>query len=139
MQFAITPHVGAGPVNFGMTIEQVRRALGARFTSFLKDTTSELPSDAFENEGVYVYYKSPGVCEAIELAKPASAVLGNAELFGPYDSVRHFIEMLAQIEEDGAGLVASELGISLYAPHAKKDAHLPVESVFIFEEGYYDR
>src|SRR6188768_2838145 len=64
--FEIMPYVGIGKIRFGMTKEEVRATLGVPFESFLKSESSELPTDAFDSLSIHVYYKLPGVCEAIE-------------------------------------------------------------------------
>jgi hypothetical protein len=134
----IVPYTSAGPIRLGMTIEEVRRTLGTPFTSFRRGDEA-VPNDAFDSEGIYVYYREPGVVEAIELAPPARAILKNTEPLGkPYREISSFIKSLDPgAEEDGAGLTSLQLGVGLYAPSAQKEPQLPVESVIVFERGYY--
>jgi hypothetical protein len=135
----IVPYTSAGPIRLGMTMEEVRKTLGTPFTSFQRDAEAKIPSDAFDSEGIYIYYKEPGVVEAVELAPPARAILKNTEPLGkPYSEISSFIKSLdPSAEEDEAGLTSFELGVGLYAPSAQKEPQLPVESVIVFEKGYY--
>ena len=136
----IMSYVGAGPIRFGMTAAEVRRVVGTAYSTFKKTAASKMLTDAFHSEGIHVYYKEPGVCEAIEFGKPSRPTFRGTEMLGkPYDEVRAFLTTLDQeVEEDGAGLIAFSLGLGVYAPSAAKDVKLPVEGVSVFEKGYYE-
>jgi hypothetical protein len=140
MELAISPYDGAGAIRFGMSVDEVRRTIGKSFSSFFKTQTSPVQTDAFDSEGIHVHYKSPGVCEAVEMAAPACPTLNGELLVGrPYEQVSSLIKSLdSEVKEDEAGVTAFGLGIGLYAPSAAKDPRSPVESVIVFEKGYYD-
>jgi hypothetical protein len=57
MEFPINPYVGIGVVRFGMSRRQVRKALGGMVKEFKKTPKSESLTDAFDQLGIYVYYK----------------------------------------------------------------------------------
>ena len=76
-EFAITPHVGAGPVRFGMTMSEARSAVGQPVRQFLKDPNDEFPTDAFDTEELHVCYKAPGVCDAVEFGSSARLTLNH--------------------------------------------------------------
>src|SRR5690349_6285892 len=71
IELEIRPFVGVGPIKFGMTVEEVRKAVAQQPKSFLKGHDSTIPTDAFDALGIHVHYKLPGVCEAVELALAA--------------------------------------------------------------------
>src|SRR5262245_30058793 len=55
--FDITPLVGVGPVEFGITRDEVREALGEEARPFWKRLRMEHMVDAFETLGFHVYYQ----------------------------------------------------------------------------------
>ena len=140
MDLIIRPYESIGSVKFGMTVEEVRAILGGRFQYFMKSPSSAMPTDAFEEKGIHVYYKEPGLCEAVEVTSPASPVFKGRPLIGrPFDELRNwFEEMDEEIMVDESGLTSLALGIGLYSPYASDSPQEPVEAVIVFEKGYYD-
>lgn len=140
MDFPIRPYKGVGPIDFGMTPDEVRRALKAKVRSFLKTPKSVMPTDAFEKLGIYVYYKRPGHYEAVEFAGPASPTLEGKQLLGrPYTQVLNDLKELdSNLKFDDAGFRSEKFGVGIYAPYANDEPDEPVEGVIVFERGYYD-
>jgi len=118
MDFDVKPRSGVGMLRFGMTMDEVRAAIALPFDSFYKSADSALPTDSF-----------------LEVS------LQNVKLLNaPYVKVKSFLGGLdKQLEEDESGLMSRNLGISIYAPSHRQSPNTPVESVFVFEDGYYDR
>ena len=136
----IYTYKGIGKLRFGMAAEEVRNKLKSGYKSFKKTPLSELPTDAFERLGIHVYYKKPGVCEAVELFGPADPRLGETELLG-----RDFSSIVSEIEKrdadldfDETGFISYKLGIGVYAPGCADDPSTKIEGVIVFEKGYYD-
>ena len=75
VKLEILPYQAVAGVQFGMTPAKVREVLGNPERCFKKTPTSELETDAFDHLGIQVFYKQPGVCEAIELSAPAEPTL----------------------------------------------------------------
>jgi hypothetical protein len=140
-QLEIQSYQGISNLVFGMTPDQVRATLGNDFQSYQKTPTSAMPTDAFDQLGIHVFYKTPGHCEAIELFAPADPTLQGKPLIGqPFSVVRDRVQALdSSVEIDETGLISQKLGIGLYAPFAADTPEDPVESVIVFEQGYYDR
>lgn len=140
MSFPIVSYKGAGVIEFGMTREQVRKLLGGDFYSKKRTTMDDLPYDRFESLGIFVYYKLPGEVEAIEFISPASPVFDNQNLLAlSYNDFKKFLiakDPNLEIEIDS--LTSYSLGIGAYTPDADEDPSWPVESVIVFEKGYYD-
>ncbi|MGR5280809.1 ABC transporter ATP-binding protein [Photobacterium damselae subsp. damselae] len=140
MYFLITSFAGAGSLKFGMTPDEVRSLLGANFKSFKRMPNSEFPCDYFESLGVFVYYKLPGVVEAIEFADPAAPEYENNNLLKlSFDDLKKILlgkDKKLEVESDS--LTSHSLGIGVYAPDADEDPSLPVESIIVFEKDYYD-
>ncbi len=143
MDFVIHPYQSVGPIRIGMPRDEVRSVLKAKFKSFKKYEELEEPIDSFDSLGVHVYYKSPGVVEAVELfyEPPHTVQFCNQQLTGvSYKEIRDWLITLDPgIDEDDEGLTSRKFGISLYAPDAEDAPEEPTESAMVFEEGYYDR
>ena len=122
-----------------MTPGEVRSLLGANFKSFMRTQDSEFPCACFESLGVFVYYKLPGLVEAIEFTDSATLEYESRDLFKLYfDDLRKML--LAkdnELEVESDALTSHRLGIGAYAPHAEEDPLLAVESIIVFEKGYY--
>jgi hypothetical protein len=90
--------------------------------------------------GIHVYYKPPGLCEAVELFPSSNPTYNSRRFFGqPFSQVQSW--MLALDPEaltHPGGLESFALGIALSAP-AFKGPDEPVEAVLAFERGYYDK
>ncbi len=138
MKFDLKPNLGAGDILLGMTEQEVHAILGNDFEKVNKSVSDEFETDMYE--WCFVYYKSPGVCEAIEFFEPAVPLLGGERLIGrPYTEVKGlFLKLDSLVQFDDAGLTSFNLGIGVYAPSAEKDPDEPVEGVIVFEKGYYD-
>lgn len=139
MSFLISTFVGAGSINFGMSPIEVRALLGGSFKSFKRTPNAEYPCDYYESLGVFVYYKLPGVVEAVEFAEPADPEFDGRSLFKlSFDDLKAMLlgkDKSLEIESDS--LTSYKLGIGAYAPDADEDSSLPAESIIAFEDGYY--
>ena len=142
MDFLIKSFVGAGPIRFGMSQQEVRQLTLGPVRVFKRTPTQALPSDHFTDLGVVVEYKSPGVVEAIEFSEPANPIFNGFSLFG--QDVNRVKAVLVGIdpnlEVDGEGFISHCLGVGVYALKADDEDWKPVKvlSVIVFEKGYYD-
>lgn len=140
IKLEIKPCQGIAGIRFGMTPIEVRAALGATVRSFQKTPTDEFATDAFDTLGIQVFYKQPGLCEAIELASPANPTLQGKMLIGcPFNELCEWLRTIdPTLEVDETGLTSHHLGLGLYAPFVSESPNLPVEGVILFEQGYYE-
>jgi len=140
MDLDIRPYVGVGPLRFGMTRTAVGAALRSKARALRRGSASASPTDAFEEEGVYVEYDGEDECEAIEMASPALPTLQGRSLIGvPFKELRDWLASVdATLEVDNAGLTSPLFGIGLFAPAAAKEPLEAVEAVIAFRRGYYD-
>ena len=141
VKLEILPYRAVAGIQFGMTPAQVREILGSQVRRFKKAPASELEADAFDHLGIQVFYKQPGVCEAIELSAPAEPTLQGKSLVGhSFQTLKEWFQAIDDsIEIDDTGLTSHLLGTGLYAPFAATSPGEPVESVLVFEKGYYGR
>ena len=138
MEFLIVPYIGAGKILLGMTSDQISEVLSAKSEKFKKYEDDEFDTDAFK--WCHIYYKSPGVCEAIEFFEPAKVLFMEHSLIGkPFKDVKKlFLKYDKELELDETGLTSYKYGVSIYAPFAKERPSDPIEGVLVFEKGYYD-
>lgn len=135
----ITPYKGIGPVRFGMSRTDVRAALVVPLHEFKRTPKAAMPTDAFPTLGVYVYYKPPGVCAAVEVASPTEPLLLGKKLIGqPVGEILEWLSSLdQQVKMDETGLTSLRFGVGLYVPALKNGSAALVEAVIVFERGYY--
>lgn len=138
MEFAIEPYVGAGKIRLGMTSQQIQDVLNATPEKFKKSAKAEIETDAYK--WCHIYYKNPGVCEAIEFFQPAQVILGGQNLLGkPFETIKQlFLKHDDSVVLENAGLTSLKYGVGIYAPSALKEPSEPIERVIVFEKGYYD-
>jgi hypothetical protein len=137
--FSINPYVGIGGLRFGMTRDAIRKEVGSAFEVFRRGPEDALDSDVFDGDGIYVYYDSNDLCEAIEFAGPASPTLFSSRLIGqPLDRVLTYLKKYdSTVSVDESGATAYAIGVGVYAPAAKKKRGCLVESVIVFRRNYY--
>jgi hypothetical protein len=138
MKFILTPDKkSAGKLRIGMTIEEVRYVLGKTPEVSLKQGSDGLPSDYFAEDGFFVYYKKPGIVEAIEFSDDTIIELNNQNLFDlSHTELLDFLkkeDLNVAIERES--LTSERLGISAWIPDS--DENGSARSIIIFDEGYY--
>jgi hypothetical protein len=141
MEFILTPFEAVGPIKFGTSPDEVRTALNSPWNSFRKFPSEIIPTDAFDELGIHVYYTSNSQCEAIECFSPVLLTFRGKSLVGqPYQEVR---EWLISIDSDtvhgDTGIAANSFGIGLYTPDGNDDPDAIIESVTLVDKGYYSR
>lgn len=139
-ELIITPNKGVGPINFGMTRDEVRNILGGNVVEFKKTPMSDTFTDAFNDYGIHIYYDSNYTCEAIEMALPADPILSQKNIIGrPFADIKSNITAQdSDVELDETGLLSFRLGIGLYVPDLEDSEDSLVESVIVFRDGYYE-
>jgi len=134
--FAISSHVGVGPVRFGMTRQEVRRAFGAPYEPFSRTSGAE-PADHFPTIPAFAYYSNEGRLEAVEFAPDASVTLGELDL--AEKAVSAAMELLAeadpQLERDASGCISKGCGVGLWT---EAGIEFQPQSIIVFARGYYD-
>jgi hypothetical protein len=140
LKLEIEPERGLAGIQFGMTPDEVRQVLGSTAQTFRKSPSDALETDYFDALGIQVFYKQPGICEAIELAAPAKPTFKGKDLLGkPFSELRDWFQLIDRdVAIDETGLTSHRFGVGLYAPFAATVPDEPIESVIVFEQGYYD-
>jgi hypothetical protein len=136
----IRTHLGLGPVTFGMTRDEVARAMGAVPRRFKKTVACTTLTDAFDPLGVQVFYDADDRVEALEVFAPSRPSFGDLDLFNtPYVMLLEAARALdPDVQEDELGFTSNALGFGVYAEHKDTDPERPSEGVIVFRKGYYE-
>ena len=135
----VISYEGISGVWLAMTIKQVRDTLGEPDSSFRKSEESDYLTDAYDRFGMHISYRSPGVCDAIELFAPATPRFqGQVLLDRSFREVRDWMQSIdSSVVVDETGFTSNEFGFGVYAPFAAEEPDDPIESVIVFERRYY--
>lgn len=142
MDFDIKSYIGAGPLRYGMSIQEVRNVLGGPFRTFKRAPSVVAPSDQFIDIGVIANYRPAGTVSSIEFAKPSNPTFRGIALFS--ESVEQLTSLLRDadpaIEIDNGGATSKALGLGFYAIMDEPAENEPGEllSIIAFEKGYHD-
>jgi hypothetical protein len=138
MNFEIVPYVGIGCIKFGMKREEVRKCFDNQYEEFKKTPFSETLTDDFG--GCHVFYKKQDTCEAIECFEESNVMMDGKKIIGmPYAEIKAMFEEIDNsLEFNDAGFTSFKYGTGVYAPFAQDRPSEPVESVIVFEKGYYE-
>jgi hypothetical protein len=141
VEYRIEPYVGVGPIRLGMTIDEVRQAVGGEVRLFRRGLATR-DSDAFNDRGIYVYYKDPGVCEAVEFGGATMPTLdGHPLLKRPLREVYTLLKARdPSLQVHNTGLTSYLLGVGIYVSSMKEEDawEQATEGVIVFEQGHYD-
>jgi hypothetical protein len=134
--FEIIPHVGVGPVRFGMTRRQVQTALAVPAEPFSRSSGSA-PADLFKSIWAVAYYSDEDQLEAIEFALPQQINIAGLNLTTATiaDSIREVLALDPEAELEPSGFTSKALGAGIWT---EGEMHDPPQSVIVFARGYYD-
>lgn len=141
MDYSVKPREGLGPLHFGMPRREVRQVLGAGWEEFLKSPFDDVPTDAWDELGLHVYYDGEDRLEAVETFRPARPTWQGEDLLSvSYRRLRHLLRQGdRRLEvEAGEGLTSYRLGVGAHAPDGEDEPEAPVEGVIVFRRGYYE-
>ncbi len=140
MNYNIKPYKQAGKIEFGMHSSEVRKILACKFSSFLRTPFAKIPCDFFEELGLFIYYKQGGLVEAIEFTLPANPIFDGTNLLN-----LSFLEAMGilnqnehEIEFENESFINHDLGIGVFGLNQYECKDFDIESIIVFEDGYYD-
>lgn len=138
MNLEITSYVGAGCLKLGMTRNDIRKCFDSQGKELKKTPFSETLTDDFGY--CHVYYNKEDKCEAIEFFETATIIFKGQLLIGePYSNIKKTFKVIDKtIKFDETGFTSIKYGFGVYAPFAEDEPNESVESVILFERGYYD-
>ncbi|MFZ0552327.1 MAG: hypothetical protein WAM21_16120 [Steroidobacteraceae bacterium] len=131
---------GWGLLRFGMGRADVRAIVRGSVQSRKRGPSAATAYDFFPGQGIFAYYKSDETLEAVELTKPAAALIEGVDLLdASIERIELFLNSKSgSVERTLDGLTYKELGVSIYAPDRMEDPRSKPESVLIFCTGYFD-
>ena len=134
----IKTYVGVGTAKYGMTRDKIHKCFGQDYKSFVKFKGKE-PVDSYASEGIFIYYKKGGLCEAIEMFSPSDPVFKSQHLLKKtFKECTTYLKRLdSELTIDADGFTSLKLGIGGYCPSPKDDSK--IESIICFEKNYYNK
>ncbi len=95
MNYDIHNNKGAGPLLIGISRDEARSCMEDAPTSFKRSPQAHEPCDYYEMIGVFIYYKSPGLIEAIEVSSPSAVMYQGVDLLSiPFAVVKNYCLLL---------------------------------------------
>ncbi|MBE9075755.1 hypothetical protein IQ241_00305 [Romeria aff. gracilis LEGE 07310] len=161
MIFEIQPLEHVGPIQLGMTPDEVRQILSSEFSTrsrssvmLFRATPQQISNadaperDVFGSLGLVAFYNESSICHAIKLFEPAEPVFQGVELLYK-NSIESLIALLnsmhGECEVQNEAVVSYNLRIELgyWEKMTIKDSDsvmmLPPSEVVVFTKGYrYD-
>jgi len=143
MELEIKSYVGVGPIELGMSRDQVMHSVGKQPKQFFKGPKSVIATDNFGDLGFHVYYKnvSGEVCNAVEMFSPADPSFeGHRFINRSVNEILSWLKNLDPAVKIGdSGLTSYELGFGVYVPNISEAFNALVEAVIVFERDYYKK
>jgi hypothetical protein len=135
-RWEVHPHLGVGPIRFGMTRPDVRNLLRGKPGREMPDAT---PHDTFDELSLRVGYGADtGLCEFIEFwGKNGGPELeGRGFLGRPYGRARGWFEAKdKKLALSEGGLWSPAFGIELSGQGFEEDDESPIERATFFAKG----
>ncbi len=128
----ISPYLSVGLLKLNMNKKDVQKAINEEPITFVK---GEEPAEHYVKSGILVYYNEDGeTSNAYEFLQNAHPTLNGINFLNMnYKTAKKVLENLDNnLFEDEDTIISFKYGLSLYIPNNK------VESLLVFEEGYYN-
>jgi hypothetical protein len=131
MSFELVGFGDVGSMHTGVHRDQSRAVLGDGFEEFYKAPESTVPTDAYDDLGVHVYFDEQYTVIGMEFLKWSDLRWRGQRLVGaPVLEVQQFLkEQVQALDFNSSGFEAGELGLRLYAPDMGEDDAV-VEAVY---------
>ncbi len=122
----VEPKVGIGSIRIGMSLDEVRSAVGEPTGRFRKTSDSPRLTDVYDGLGIHVYYDDSDSVEFIE-SFPVDGIrhvlygMPVFELTAEQIAANLSAKGLSGTAEDGSWFVYSSLGLSLWRSHESRE------------------
>ena len=113
VEYNIEPHKGIGPIKIGMTREQSRKAIGLKPKPFRKSASDKIPTDAYYQNSLQVFFDDNKHVEYIEVSGP-----------GPIRVLYKGIDFFSLKADEAIALISKD------APYDPNDPELGYSYVF---------
>lgn len=132
MNFELLAFGDIGSIKVGMSRVEIRSTLGGGFEEFLKGPDSVVPTDAYDDFGVHIYYDEHYRVIGAEFLKWSNFFWKGQRLAGEdLQSVQRFFESEGEVLIfNSSGFYVNSLGLRLYAPDIGEEDAI-VEAVYV--------
>lgn len=132
MNFELLAFGDLGSIKIGLRRAEVRSTLRGGFEEFLKGPDSVVPTDAYDDFGVHVYYDESYIVVGVEFLKWSNFFWKGQRLAGEdLQLVQQFFENNGEILTfNSSGFYVNSLGLRLYAPDIGEEDAI-VETVYV--------
>lgn len=138
----VEPLVGVGPIRFGMTREEVRKAVGSVEPPHEdeKPPYSRPPLTCFNFIGITAIYKAEGACYGVILQEPSRPTLQGRSLLGrPFRQVEGWLrEIDPDLQVKGSYLISQKLGIKVLASGTETRPDEPTSEVLVVDRSDFN-
>jgi hypothetical protein len=140
MDYTIYPYQGIGPIQFGMTPPQVHERLGEPSEQMARRRFPDLPTDIYNQFGLFVFYQSPGVCEAMSLSiNPNLSFQGFTFINKSLKELRNWLRSInSDIQYFDIGFISLKYGLTFSSQFYNSELNCLVDTLIVFKFGYYD-
>jgi len=132
MNFELLGFGDLGSIHVGTTRDQARAILGGGFEEFFKSADSTVPTDAYDDLGVHVYYDEKYSVIGVEFLR-WSDFSWRGQRFSGADVLEVQQFLIAQgeaLDFNNSGFYVNELGLRVYAPDIGEEDAV-VETVYV--------
>jgi hypothetical protein len=138
MSYCIKSYKGIEDISFGESIETVHDKVGAPLEEFYRGPDNTCFTNVYPD--YMVYYKDSKYVEAIEFYGDIDVEIEGINIgSSKFDSLLEaFSKEDHQIIVDEDGFTSEKFGFGVYCPSWRDSDDLEVESVIVFEKGYYE-
>jgi len=132
MIFSLLGRGDLGLIRAGMTRDQSRATLGGKFDEFFKTVDSAVPTDAYDDLGVHMYFDESFIVVGVEFLKWSELVWGDQKLVGEDALViQRFLKSRGQtLVFNNSGFDVVDMGLKFYVPDFEEDDAI-VEAVYV--------
>lgn len=132
MIFNLLARGDLGLLHAGMSRDETRKALGGGFEEFFKSEDSSVPTDAYDDLGMHLYFDESFMLSGVEFLKWSQLVWKSQKLVGE-DALLVQRFLIAQGEKlafNNSGFNIIDMGLRFYVPDLEEDDAI-VEAVYV--------
>lgn len=121
-----------GLIRAGMTRDESRTALGGGFEAFFKTEDSAVPTDAYDDLGVHVYFDEKLIVVGVEFFKWSKLFWDEQNLVGEDALVaQQFLSRRGEVLVfNSSGFNVIDVGLRFYVPDFEEDNAI-IEAVYV--------
>lgn len=132
MSFELLSFGDLGSLHVGMVRDQSRALLGGGFEGFLKSAGSTVPTDAYDDLGMHVYFDDGYRVIGVEFLKWSDLSWRGQRLSGAdvLEVQQHMVAQGEVLNFNNSGFDVNGLGLRVYAPDIGEEETV-IETVYV--------